>query len=69
MSALSHRGQTELFKYVVFERLVEIQPRSRPAWRLAVEGGETRVWAVRDKADPDKIATAAIPAEVIARFG
>jgi 4-hydroxybenzoyl-CoA thioesterase len=36
---------------------------------LAVEGGETRVWAVRDKADPDKITTAAIPPEVIAKFG
>ena len=36
---------------------------------LAVEGGETRVWAVRDKADPDKIAAAAIPAEVITKFG
>jgi 4-hydroxybenzoyl-CoA thioesterase len=36
---------------------------------LAVEGGETRVWAVRDKAEPDKIATAAIPAEVMAKFG
>jgi 4-hydroxybenzoyl-CoA thioesterase len=35
---------------------------------LAVEGGETRVWAVRDKADPDKIITAAIPVEVIAKF-
>jgi 4-hydroxybenzoyl-CoA thioesterase len=36
---------------------------------LAVDGGETRVWAVRDKADADKIATAAIPAEVISKFG
>lgn len=36
---------------------------------IAVEGAETRVWAVRDKADPDKIATAAIPPEVIAKFG
>jgi 4-hydroxybenzoyl-CoA thioesterase len=36
---------------------------------LAVEGAETRVWAVRDKANPDKIATATIPAEVIAKFG
>jgi 4-hydroxybenzoyl-CoA thioesterase len=35
---------------------------------LAVEGGETRVWAVRNKTDPDKITTAAIPAEVIAKF-
>lgn len=36
---------------------------------MAVEGGETRVWAVRDEANPDKIATAAIPQEVIAKFG
>ena len=35
---------------------------------LAVDGLETRVWAVRDKSDPDKIATATIPAEVIAKF-
>ena len=35
---------------------------------LAIEGGESRVWAVRDKDDPDKIATAPIPPEVIARF-
>ena len=36
---------------------------------LAVEGSESRVWAVRDKTDPDKITTAAIPPDVIARFG
>ena len=36
---------------------------------IAVEGGETRVWAVRNKTDADKITTAAIPAEVIAKFG
>jgi 4-hydroxybenzoyl-CoA thioesterase len=36
---------------------------------LAVEGGETRVWAVRDKANPDGIKTVAIPAAVIAKFG
>ena len=35
---------------------------------LAVEGTETRVWAVRDKADPKKIATAAVPKDVIAKF-
>jgi 4-hydroxybenzoyl-CoA thioesterase len=34
----------------------------------AVEGSESRVWAVRDPGDPDKIKTAPIPAEVIARF-
>jgi 4-hydroxybenzoyl-CoA thioesterase len=36
---------------------------------LAVEGGETRVWASRDKNDPDKIHAVAIPDHVIARFG
>jgi 4-hydroxybenzoyl-CoA thioesterase len=36
---------------------------------LAAEGRESRVWAVRDKNDPDKIATAPIPPEVIAKFG
>jgi len=36
---------------------------------LAVEGGETRVWAVRDKVSPDKISAQVIPADIIARFG
>jgi 4-hydroxybenzoyl-CoA thioesterase len=36
---------------------------------LAVEGGESRVWTVRDKDDPQKIGAAAIPPEVIAKFG
>ena len=36
---------------------------------LAVEGGETRVWAAHSKDDPEKIAAIPIPAEVIARFG
>jgi 4-hydroxybenzoyl-CoA thioesterase len=35
---------------------------------LAVEGAESRVWLVRHKADPDKIAAAPIPPDVIARF-
>ena len=35
---------------------------------LAVEGRETRVWATRDKADPSKIKSQPIPAEVMARF-
>ena len=35
---------------------------------LAVDGGESRVWAVRSKDDADKLATLAIPSEVIARF-
>jgi 4-hydroxybenzoyl-CoA thioesterase len=36
---------------------------------LAVEGVETRVWAARDKTNPEKIGGVKIPAEVIARFG
>jgi 4-hydroxybenzoyl-CoA thioesterase len=35
---------------------------------LAIEGTETRVWAARDKSDPDKIKAIAIPLDVIARF-
>ncbi len=34
----------------------------------AVEGRETRVWAERDPADPDKIKSKPIPPEVTARF-
>ena len=36
---------------------------------LAVDGGETRVWAARDKANPEKIGAIAIPADAIAKFG
>jgi 4-hydroxybenzoyl-CoA thioesterase len=36
---------------------------------LAVEGAETRVWAVRSKDDSEKIGGTAIPADVIAKFG
>jgi 4-hydroxybenzoyl-CoA thioesterase len=35
---------------------------------LAVEGRETRVWAIRDPADPTLIKSHPIPDEVIARF-
>ncbi len=35
---------------------------------LAVEGRETRVWAMRDAADPSKIKSQPIPPEVAARF-
>ena len=35
---------------------------------LAVEGSETRVWATRDKADPERIRAKPIPSEVIDRF-
>jgi len=35
---------------------------------LAVEGHEIRVWAGRDPADPDKLKSRPIPAEVVARL-
>jgi 4-hydroxybenzoyl-CoA thioesterase len=35
---------------------------------VAVEGGETRVWAVRNKDNAEKITALTIPQEVIARF-
>jgi 4-hydroxybenzoyl-CoA thioesterase len=35
---------------------------------VAVEGRETRVWAVRDAADPSKMKARPIPPEVMARF-
>ena len=47
----------------------DVEHRLSVGGALAVEGRESRVWAVRDKNDPDKIATAPIPPEVIAKFG
>jgi 4-hydroxybenzoyl-CoA thioesterase len=38
------------------------------AGALAVEGTETRVWVVRDPADPKRLKSQAIPAEVVARL-
>jgi 4-hydroxybenzoyl-CoA thioesterase len=35
---------------------------------LAVEGYETRVWAVRDPADPKRIKSQPLPAEIVARL-
>ena len=45
-----------------------VEHRITASGELAVEGGETRVWAVRDKGDPEKISARIIPEEVIARF-
>ena len=47
----------------------DIEHRITVEGQLAVDGGETRVWAARDKANPEKIGAVAIPPEVIARFG
>lgn len=47
----------------------DIEHRVSVGGELAIEGGETRVWAARHKADHEKIGAVAIPPEVIARFG
>jgi 4-hydroxybenzoyl-CoA thioesterase len=46
----------------------DVEHRLSVAGELAVEGGETRVWASRRKDDPEKIGRTAIPCEVIAKF-
>jgi 4-hydroxybenzoyl-CoA thioesterase len=46
----------------------DVEHRLSVNGELAVEGSESRVWAVRDKSDPDKIAAAPIAQEVIAKF-
>ena len=47
----------------------EVEHRLSIDGELAVEGGETRVWAAHDKANPEKFGAIAIPTDVIARFG
>ena len=47
----------------------DVEHRIAVGGELVVEGGESRVWAVRNKDDPERISASAIPAEVIARFG
>jgi|SRR5580765_7899986 4-hydroxybenzoyl-CoA thioesterase len=46
----------------------DVEHRLSVAGELAVEGSETRVWAARDKDDPERIKSKAVPPEVIARF-
>jgi 4-hydroxybenzoyl-CoA thioesterase len=46
----------------------DIEHRLTVGGELAVDGAETRVWAARDKANPDKIGAIAIPPEIIAKF-
>jgi 4-hydroxybenzoyl-CoA thioesterase len=47
----------------------EVEHKITIGGTLAVEGSETRVWAARDKVNPEKIGAIAIPPEVIAKFG
>jgi 4-hydroxybenzoyl-CoA thioesterase len=46
----------------------DVEHRVTSGGELAVLGGETRVWAVRNKDNPDKISARPIPEEVVARF-
>jgi 4-hydroxybenzoyl-CoA thioesterase len=46
----------------------DVEHRITVDGEVAVEGGETRVWAARSRDDPEKIGAVAIPAEVITRF-
>lgn len=46
----------------------DVEHRITVGGDLAVDGGESRVWAARDKDNPNKIAPFPIPADVIARF-
>ena len=46
----------------------KIEHRLTMAGALAVEGFETRVWAVRDPDDPSRIKSQAIPPAVVTRL-
>jgi 4-hydroxybenzoyl-CoA thioesterase len=47
----------------------DIEHRLSVGDTLVVDGSESRVWAVRDPADADKLKTVPIPPDVIAKFG
>jgi 4-hydroxybenzoyl-CoA thioesterase len=47
----------------------DIEHRLTVGGEPAVEGLESRVWAIRDRDNPDKLATLPIPPAVIAKFG
>jgi 4-hydroxybenzoyl-CoA thioesterase len=47
----------------------DVEHRLTTSGELAVAGAETRVWATRDKENPDKIHGITIPGDVIAKFG
>jgi 4-hydroxybenzoyl-CoA thioesterase len=46
----------------------DVEHRLSVGGELAVEGGETRVWAARSTDDPEKIGGTTIPGDVIAKF-
>ena len=48
---------------------LDVTHRTTVGGDLAVEAVETRVWAERDKSDPEKLKAVPIPTAVIAKFG
>lgn len=46
----------------------DVRHRILKEGELTVEGFETRVWAVRDPADPSRIKSQPVPEEILARF-
>lgn len=50
------------------ESRLELEHRITKAGTLAVEGSETRVWAVNDPDDPERMKPQPIAPEVLARF-
>ncbi len=46
----------------------KVEHSLRNAGALAVEGFETRVWVIRDPADPRRVKAQPIPADVVARL-
>lgn len=46
----------------------DVEHRISVGGTVAVEGSETRVWAVRDPADPSRMRSQPIPPEVTAKF-
>jgi 4-hydroxybenzoyl-CoA thioesterase len=47
----------------------DVEHRLEVGGAIAVEGRETRVWAIRDAANPSRIRSQPIPDEIKARFG
>jgi 4-hydroxybenzoyl-CoA thioesterase len=47
----------------------DVEHRLSVGGTLVVEGGESRVWALRDPNNPDGIKAGRIPPDVIAKFG
>ncbi len=47
---------------------IKLEHRLSHAGALAVEGAETRVWAVRDPDDPMRVKSEPIPAEIAERL-